>query len=180
MKDVCNSIMTYHKSDVNEIIDIGDIVMLNPETNTITKAVINDDDELAINARLVIGVVVYSDNFSKVPIIIDGGRARDRDDSITRSILDCGTSKDKPEFIILEGGTSKQNMRELVKIAYEGQVPVNLCGYAQLGDRLTISDHAGKAQSINYIDNDYFKLRSIGKVIKYISKYQAKVLLDIE
>lgn len=179
MSDVCNNIITYHKSDVDEIIDVGDIVMLNPETNTITKAVLDEEDDLQVNARLIIGVVVYSDNWSKVPLVINGGSARDTD-TVTRDIIDCGTSEAKPEYILIEGGNSEQNMRELVKIAYAGTVPVNICGYVQLGDRLTISEHAGKAQSINYIDNDYFRLRPIGKVIKYISKYQAKVLLDIE
>ena len=71
-------------------------------------------------------------------------------------------------------------MREIVQIAYGGEVPVNICGFIQLGDRLTISEHAGRAKAIDYIDNDYFKSRSIGKVIKFISKDQAKVLLDIE
>lgn len=179
MSDVCKNIVTYHKADVDEIIDIGDIVMLDTDTNTVTKAVANDEGEMIINSRLIIGVVIFSDNWSKVPLIIDGGRAYD-DESVIRDILDCGTSVEKPEYILIEGGTSEQNMRELVKIAYAGEVPVNICGYVQLGDRLTISEHAGKAKAIDYIDNDYFRLRSIGKVIKFINKYQAKVLLDIE
>ena len=179
MSDVCKNIVTYHKADVDEIIDIGDIVMLDTDTNTVTKAVANDEMEMVINARMIVGLVIFSDNWSKVPLVIDGGMARDRG-SVTRDEMDCGTSEEKPEYILIEGGNGEQNMRELVKIAYSGEVPVNICGYVQLGDRLTISEHAGKAQSINYIDNDYFRLRSIGKVIKYITKYQAKVLLDIE
>ena len=179
MSDVCKNIVTYHKTDVDEIIDIGDIVMLDTDTNTVTKAVANDSGEMIVNDRMIVGVVIFSDNWSKVPLVIDGGMATDKG-SVTRGEIDCGTSEEKPEYIIIEGGTSEQNMRELVKIAYAGEVPVNICGYVQLGDRLTISEHAGKAQSINYIDNDYFRLRSIGKVIKYINKYQAKVLLDIE
>ena len=177
MSDVCKNIVTYHKTNVDEIIDIGDIVMLDTETNTVTKAVANNPEELIINARMIIGVVIFSDNWSKVPLVIDGGRARDSEE---KEEIDCGTSEDKPEFIFIEGGTAEQSMRELVKIAYSGEVPVNICGFVQLGDRLTISEHAGKAKAIDYIDNDYFRLRSIGKVIKYISKYQAKVLLDIE
>jgi len=132
--------------------------------------------EFILNARLILGVVTFSDNYSKVPIVIDGGRASTGE----FEEIDCGTSKDKPEYILIEGGTSEQNMREIVQIAYGGEVPVNICGFIQLGDRLTISEHAGRAKAIDYIDNDYFKSRSIGKVIKFISKDQAKVLLDIE
>jgi len=174
--DICKNLAVYHKLDVDEVIEIGDIVMLDPETNTVTRAVANDISELIINARLILGVVVFSDNYSKVPLVIDGGRAS----TIEFEEMDCGTSEAKPEFILIEGGTAEQNMRELVQIAYGGEVPVNICGYVQLGDRLTISDHAGKAKAIDYIDNDYFISRSIGKVVKFISKTQAKVLLDIE
>lgn len=175
--DVCKNLAVYHKLDVNEIIEVGDVVMLDPATNTVTRAVADDYGEFILNARMIIGVVTFSDNYSKVPIVMDGGRAKV---SGTEIEVDCGTSEAKPEFILLEGGTSEQNMRELVQLAYAGEVPVNICGYVQLGDRLTISHDAGKAKSIDYIDNDYFKSRSIGKVIKFINKYQAKVLLDIE
>lgn len=174
--DVCKNLAVYHKLDVDEIIEVGDVVMLDPATNTVTKAVANNHGEFILNARLIVGVVMYSDNYSKVPIVIDGGRAT----TIELEEIDCGTSEDKPEFILIEGGTAEQSMRELVQIAYGGEVPVNICGFVQLGDRLTISRHAGKAKAIDYIDNDYFKSRSIGKVIKFISKTQAKVLLDIE
>ena len=177
MSDVCNHIVTYHKADVDEIINIGDIVMLDTDTNTVTKAVANDEMEMTLNARMIVGVVVFSDNWSKVPLVIDGGMAKNK---VIREEIDCGNSEEKPEYILIECGSSEQNMRELVKIAYSGEVPVNICGFVQLGDRLTISEHAGKAQSINYRYNDYFRLRSIGKVIKYINKTQAKVLLDIE
>ena len=174
--DVCKNLAVYHRLDVDEIIEVGDIVMLDPATNTVTKAVANDPEEFILNARLIVGVVVFSDNYSKVPLILDGGRA-----STTEfEEIDCGTSEVKPEYILIEGGTAEQNMRELVQIAYGGEVPVNICGFVELGDRLTISEHAGKAKAIDYIDNDYFKLRSIGKVVKFISKDQAKVLLDIE
>ena len=125
---------------------------------------------------MIIGVVTFSDNYSKIPIVIDGGKAST--DGVEE--IDCGTSEDKPEFILIDGGTAEQSMRELVQIAYGGEVPVNIFGYVQLGDRLTISEHACRAKAIDYIDNDYFILRSIGKVIKFINKEQAKVLLDIE
>ena len=40
--DVCKNLAVYHKLDVDEIIEVGDIVMLDPATNTVTKAVAND------------------------------------------------------------------------------------------------------------------------------------------
>ena len=175
-EDICKNLAVFHKLNVDEIIEIGDIVMLDPDTNTVTRAIADNPEEFILNARLIVGVVVFSDNFSKVPIVIDGGRAT----TISIDDIDCGTSESKPEFILIECGTAEQSMRELVQIAYGGEVPVNICGFVQLGDRLTISRHAGKAKAIDYIDNDYFKLRSIGKVVKFISKDQAKVLLDIE
>lgn len=175
-EDICKNLAIYHRMDVNENIEVGDIVMLDPATNTVTRAVANNHGEFILNARLIVGVVVFSDNYSKVPLVIDGGRAS----TVEMEEIDCGTSENKVEFILLEGGTSEQSMRELVQIAYGGEALVNICGFVQLGDRLTISKHAGKAKAIDYIDNDYFKSRSIGKVIKFINKTQVKVLLDIE
>ena len=174
--DICKNLVVYHRKDLNEIIEIGDIVMLDPATNTVTRAVANNYMEFILNARLIVGVVVFSDNYSKVPIVLDGGNA----DTEVFEDIDCGTSADKPEFILIEGGTSEQSTREIVQLVYGGEVPVNICGFVQLGDRLTISKHAGKAKAIDYINNDYFKSRSIGKVIKFINKNQVKVLLDIE
>lgn len=177
MKNKCEDYLIYHKSNVEEIIDIGDIVMLDPATNTVTKAIANGLDEFILNSRMVIGVVIESDNYSSILSTIDGGPAKDAG---TREEIDCGVSERKPQAIIIESGTSKQNKREIVKIAYNGECIVNICGFVKLGDKLIVSEHAGKAKALDYIDNDYFTSRTIGKVIKYITKYQVKVLLDIE
>lgn len=176
MSDVCKDVGLYHKSDIDEVIEVGDVIMLDPKTETVTRAVANNQGEMYINSRFIVGVVIQSDNVSNVDIDIDGGVAKDS----TKEQVDGGGATVKPEYVILEGGIGQQNMREYVRLAYAGEVVVNVCGYVQLGDRLTISEHAGKAKAIDYIDNDYFKLRSIGKVIKYINKHQVKVLLDIE
>jgi len=40
--DVCKNLAVYHKLDVDEIIEVGDIVMLDPATNTVTRAVANN------------------------------------------------------------------------------------------------------------------------------------------
>lgn len=176
MSDVCKDTGLYHKSDLEEIIEVGDVIMIDPDTETVTRAVANNLGEMCINSRFIVGVVIQSDNISNVDIDIDGGIAKDT----TKEPVDGGGATSKPEYIVLEGGIGQQNMREYVRLAYAGEVVVNVCGFVQLGDRLTISEHAGKAKAIDYIDNDYFRLRSIGKVIKYINPKQVKVLLDIE
>ena len=105
----------------------------------------------------------------------DGGKSKD----VERTLI-SSTSGDI-EIIELEGGTSLQNQREIIKVAYTGEWPVNICGFVDIGDRLGISNHPGKATSIDYIDRDYFITRSIGKCVKYMkSREQVKVLLDIE
>ena len=73
----CNHIMTYRKSIPSEIIEIGDIIMLDPETSYVKRAEANDCDELMANSRLIIGVCVTSNNTDPLPIIIDGGHAYD-------------------------------------------------------------------------------------------------------
>lgn len=175
MKLGCESILTYKKVDATEIIDVGDIIMIDPDSGYITKAVIESPESMPINTRLVIGVCTKSNNYAKVNIIIDGGPAKD----IERTEL--SSMSDSVDIILLDGGTGEQNQREIIEVAYTGEWPVNVCGFVDIGDKLCISNHAGKAKAIDYIDCDYFKSRSIGKVVKYLkNKEQVKVLLDIE
>lgn len=178
MTDVCNHTMIYKKADASEIIQVGDILMLDPDTNYVTRAVADNKCAMTLNSRFVIGVCVKSDNASPIPIVIDGGEATEFD--IERVEMDGGSSN-SIETIIIESGNSEQNTRELVQIAYSGECVVNICGYVDLGDKLCISNHAGKAKAMDYLNNDYFSTRSIGKVIKFMnSMNQARVLLDIE
>lgn len=172
----CNNVITYKKADPSEIIQIGDIVMLDVETSTITRAVVNNPYDLMVNSRLVVGVCIDSDNGSSIPEILDGGKSKDE----TRLELHGGLS-DSIQTIIIESGGSGQNSREIIQVAYSGEYAVNVCGYVALGDKLCISEHAGKAKSKNYIDEDYFNSRSIGKVVKFTNnKNKVVVLLDIE
>lgn len=170
-----NHIMTYKKANASEIIEIGDLVMLDPATASITRAVINDCKEVPINTRLVVGVCISSDNFSPFLKKLDGGTSED----VTRIKLEA--KSDSIETIIITSGNSGQNSREIIQVAYMGEYPVNVQGFVDLGDKLCISNVPGKAKAINYIDRGYFNARSIGKVVKYLNnKNQVKVLLDIE
>lgn len=170
----CENTITYKKVNADEIINVGDVVMIDPENGYITKAVINNNC-MCINARMVVGICVWSNNYVKPTIIFDGGTSKDED-----RIL-CESKSDDIDIILIDGGTSAQNQREIIKVAYTGSWPVNVCGYVDLGDRLCISKYPGKAKAIDYTDIEYFNERSIGKVIKYMkNKEQVKVLLDIE
>lgn len=174
--EYCDNVVTYKKADASEIILVGDIVMLDPDNALITRAIADEQGNFALNARLVVGVCIESNNAASLRMVIDGGKAKAQ----KRVMLNGGTSE-KVQTILIDGGKSSQSPREIIKVAYAGEYPVNICGYVDLGDRLCISTQPGKAKAIDYVDNDYFKSRSIGKVIKFMSnRTQAKVLLDIE
>lgn len=178
MQNKCpnDDLVVYRKADPSEVIEVGDVLMIDVESALITKAVINDFGDAPLNNRMVVGICVEANNTGFAPITIDGGLSLD----VERIVLE-NDSQTHPEVIIIEGGPSTQNPRELIKLAYRGEIPVNICGYVDLGDKLTISNHPGKAKAIDYTNRDYFKARSIGKVIKYMNNSeQVKVLLDIE
>lgn len=172
----CNHIMTYRKSDPSEIIEVGDIIMLDPDTSYVKRAEANDYDDLMVNSRLIIGVCVTSNNTDPIPLFLDGGPSLELD----REEIDSGTS-DKPQTIMIISGDSNINKREIIQIAYMGEQMVNICGYVDLGDKLTLSEHPGKAKSKDFLDEEFYVARSIGKVIKFTNNpKQVKVLLDIE
>lgn len=171
----CEDYITYKKVDPTEIIEIGDIVMIDTATGYITRAVKGEKGDLPINTRMVVGVCINSNNIANLNILIDGGSSKD----IER--IELSSRSDDTDIILIDGGNSEQNQREIIQVAYSGEWPVNVCGFVDIGDRLSISNHAGKAKSIDYYDKDYFLVRSIGKAIKYLkNKEQVKVLLDIE
>ena len=108
----CNHIMTYRKSIPSEIIEVGDIIMLDPETSYVKRAEANDCDELMANSRLIIGVCVSSNNTDPIPLFLDGGHSYDED--AKREEIDSGTS-DKPQTIMIIGGDSDINKREIIR-----------------------------------------------------------------
>lgn len=171
----CNCAV-YQKAIPSEIIEIGDIVMLDPDTSLIKRAVATNMHEHIINSRLIVGVCTEVNNDTGEIIIIDGGPAKELD----RILFYGGNSLDQ-EHKVINGGTSDANSNELVKVAYQGTCLVNIRGYVDFGDQLCISSKPGKAKSKDFLDREYFKSRSIGKVIKFTNtKNQVKVLLNIE
>ena len=174
----CNHLITYRKSDPSEIIEVGDIIMLDPETSYVKRAEATDYDDLMVNSRLIIGVCVTSNNTDPIPLFLNGGHSYD--EGARREEIDSGTS-DKPQTIIIVSGDSNINKREIIQIAYMGEQMVNICGYVDLGDKLTLSDHPGKAKSKDFLDEEFYVARSIGKVIKFTNNpKQVKVFLYIE
>ena len=124
---------------------------------------------------MVVGICISSNNTALPTILLDGGKSKNVDRILLHSL------SDSTDIIILDGGNSAQNPREIIEVAYTGEWPVNVCGFVDIGDKLGISKHPGKAKAIEYIDNDYFVTRSIGKVVKFMKdREQVKVLLDIE
>ena len=171
----CQNIITYKKVHPEEVIAVGDVIMIDAESGYVTRAVTESIEDMPINTRLTVGICTYSNNYSSFPIIIDGGKAKDVDR------IELSSTSSSEDIIALDGGPSKQNEREIIKVAYTGEQVVNICGFVEIGDKLCISNHAGKAKAIDYIDSYYFKERSIGKVVKKLKdKEQVKVLLDIE
>lgn len=174
MSDVCSNILTYKKSDPSEIIDIGDLIMINPDNGLVKKASFSDCEDYVTNSRLIIGVCVGTNNTNPTNITIDGGNSN----TVDTKKLDGGTSI-KPTTIIIDGGTSTQNGREIIQLAYDGKQIVNICGYVNLGDSLCLGRVPGKAESFDYLTNIFY-VTNIGQVIQYTdNKDQVKVLLDI-
>lgn len=172
----CNEVLTYRKSVPSEVIEVGDIIMLDPNTSCITRAVVEDRHGFALNSKLVIGVCVWSSNSGPVPVIIDGGTAEDEE----KKEITGGLS-DSIQTIIIEGGEGQQFSREIIRIAYTGRQLVNVCGYVNIGDKLCISETPGRAKSKDFLDEEYYYSRTIGKVIKFTNNNkQVIALLDIE
>lgn len=69
-----------------------------------------------------------------------------------------------------------------IVVANRGITDINVTGLICIGDKLTSSNIAGKAQAIRYRqDETQFNIRSIGKVIELYKVYNiVKILLDVE
>lgn len=152
--------------------------MIDPDTSRITRAVAASFEDKMINSRLVVGVCIDSDNEGNLLKLIDGGLA---DDEIRRKFCFGGPAR-PIQTIIIESGGANENERQVIQVAYAGEQLVNICGPVDLGDKLCISHHPGRAKAKDYLeDMDYFESRSIGKVIKFTSnRNQVTALLDIE
>lgn len=171
----CNNVLTYKKAIPEEVINIGDIIMLDVESGMIKRAVLEPHCEYSINSKLVVGICVGSDNDSKQPIIIDGGTSTDE----SRVIMDGGDSTDIERIEII-GGSSEQPTSTIIQVAYGGIQDVNTTGFIKIGNQLCISPKPGKAQSKDFYGREFYNIRSIGRVIKIPEKDKATIILDIE
>lgn len=98
--------------------------------------------------------------------------------TVTKSIV---SSYKQPELLVI--GVCKKIINNQIYVANTGIIDVNVTGIICLGDKLTASNIAGKAEAIKYViqDERVFNIRSIGKVIGIYDVYnRAQVLLDIE
>ena len=75
----CQNIITYKKVHPEEVIAVGDVIMIDAESGYVTRAVTGSIEDMPINTRLTVGICTYSNNYSPFPIIIDGGKANTAD-----------------------------------------------------------------------------------------------------
>lgn len=172
----CNNVLTYKKAIPAEVINIGDIIMLDVESGYIKKAVLERHCEYSVNSRLVVGICISSDNESKQPIVIDGGSCEVTD----RVLLDGGTAEVNIQTIKIEGGTSEEPSSTIIQVGCGGIMDVNTVGPIRIGNQLCISPKPGKAQSKDFDGREFYNIRSIGRVIKIPQKDKATIILDIE
>lgn len=166
----------YKKQNPTEEITAGQILMISPKTQKVTKAI---RDYQGINERLVIGIVTGSDNSTLLPLKIDGGSSKAGD----KSLIYGGSSE--ISVIPILGGMSNIVTREYVEVASSGveivKIDIPPHTKVRVGDKLTISRKtAGNAEVMRVTNNHPFGNRSIGKVIEIINEEQVKVLINIE
>ena len=75
----CENYITYKKVDPSEVIEVGDVIMIDPDNGYITRAVRGDNHEFPINTRMVVAICIWSNNTALPTIIIDGGPSKDLD-----------------------------------------------------------------------------------------------------
>lgn len=172
----CNNVLTYKKAIPDEIIDIGDIIMLDVESGLIKRAVLERPHcDFSYNSRLVVGICVGSDNVTEQPVIIDGGTS----EYSIRTVLDGGDSTNIQRIEII-GGDSTTPTSTIISVAYSGVQDVNTTGFIKIGNQLCISSKPGKAQSKDFHGKEFYDIRSMGRVIKIPEKDKATIILDIE
>ena len=176
MSDCGCNVLEYKKAIPDEIINKGDVIMLDTASGYVTRAVMNNFPEPIINDSLVVGICVGSTYDGTFRIIIDGGNAK----SVDRQLVDGGNAK-SVQTIILDGGTSKDpKPKEIIQVAYSGQHIVNITGRTRIGDKLIISKQPGIAIAKKAFRDPDLYIRTLGKIIDYEDENKAIVLLNIE
>ena len=176
MSDCGCNVLEYKKAIPDEIINKGDVIMLDTASGHVTRAVMNNFPEPIINDSLVVGICVGSTYDGTFRIIIDGGNAK----SVDRQLVNGGNAK-LVQTIILDGGTSKDpKPKEIIQVAYSGQHIVNITGRTRIGDKLIISKQPGIAIAKKAFRDPDLYIRTLGKIVDYEDENKAIVLLNIE
>ena len=76
MSDCGCNVLEYKKAIPDEIINKGDVIMLDTASGYVPRAVMNNFPEPIINDSLVVGICVGSTYDGTFRIIIDGGSAK--------------------------------------------------------------------------------------------------------
>lgn len=174
-----SEVLTLKKSNPLEIIEVGDIVQINPSDGLIQKAFWEPLFNSHINTRLVVGICVTSDNTTPLNLIITGGTSKSKD-----GLLINGGLSDSIQTYVIIGGDSSLNPRQIIQIAYNGEQVVNMADVYKENDLVCISKEPGKGKSIKCRDFrfvDKIDIRKIGKITEILADTkQAKVMLNIE
>ena len=166
----------YRKEDPSEIIEVGDVIQINPLTGLVTKA-----QEKFCSSRFVIGVCSKTDNESYISTELNAGTTADHKSDVNE--LEAETAKIDKDLITYEFEADKADIspREELTVAQYGVVDVKTIGMVCIGDKLSICHKPGYAISERY-DRNFEKRRTFGKVIALDKTKEnvATVLLDIE
>lgn len=166
----------YRKEDPSEVIEIGDIIQINPLTGLVTKS-----QERFCSSRFVIGVCSKTDNESYIPTELNAGTTENFKSDVNE--LEAGSARIDEDLLVYEFEADGADIspREKLTVVQYGVVDVKTVGMVCLGDKLSISYKPGYAISEKY-DRNFEKRRTFGKVIALnkIKDNVATVLLDIE
>ena len=159
-----NTTLIKQKSNPNEQIDIGDIIMINPTDGKVTRGVLDDNKE---NDKRIIGICTKSDNEKQ--ILLDGGNSNIGESNI----IDGGTSNIEESTKI---DTKDSNIQYNIEIATTGKQVVNIQNYSNIYDEVTLSKVPGRGQSKDYELRD---LCSIGHIVQFLDN-ESQVKVDLQ
>ena len=169
----------FNKVDPTEIINVGDLIMLDSATGKVTVSYANSFEELEVNQMLVLGVCSQSDNITQLPLTLDCGTSKNDTQNIV--ILDLGDSTTETEHV-LYCETSEINPREYISISNEGSVELETdnINSVEIGTKVRMSRERNKITGNEFNGREATHFRTIGKVTKLLGDNKVEVLLDIE
>lgn len=174
----------FNKSTPTEIINIGDLIMLDIKTGLVTIATGISKEDYPINSSNIIGICSKSDNKTHLPLMLDCGTSTteiDKEDIL--HYLDLGDSTTETDHVI-QSPNSEPNPREYIEVQSQGIVTLNTDHrHIEVGDKVVLSVEPNKVTSNMFDDFDrreWIYARPIGKVVNILPNNKVEVLLDIE